>query len=532
MSLICKMKLSYNLPKRMYHDSKISIKKIKIMTNKNMKKRTRFAPSPTGKMHVGNARSAIISYMLAMEDEGSFILRIEDTDPARSEYFYTRSIDESLKWLGVLPSESPELGGPHAPYCQSERSQIYEIFLADLQKKKLVYRCFKSEEQIKRERETQIALKQPQRYIRQQITIDEENKLLEEKKPFVWRVAITKKSTIFNDTAQGVVEIDLSNFSDFSITRQDGSFTFVFANFVDDYLMNISHVIRGIEHFSTTVLQAYMYSWFSEHSMPLFTHLPLLGDASGKKLSKRDRHFSLDDLIEEGYLPEALNNYLLTVGGGVNDGLFSLQEGIKDKIASKIINQPSRMVCFDEKKLEWLNVQWIKKIDLKKFIEELERYYRWCEAREELLNDSELKKIFIKKDYCKKILSFLFSKDMHFIQCIKDECVSLKDAIFLLLPIAVEDFIIEAKGAIPVLHRGLLKIFIEKIEKNLSLPHVLLEDLEIFLLDEKVDKKEFFFSLRFALIGKKSGIKISTLFTLLSSSVIIERIKKQCCDVK
>jgi glutamyl-tRNA synthetase len=322
--------------------------------------RVRFAPSPTGMMHLGNVRAALLNYLFALQKQGTFIVRIEDTDTQRNFDQGAQHILHDLAWLGLVYQEGPEVGGPYAPYFQSEREAIYTDHLKQLADNQLIYRCFCSNEELEKKRQRQIALKMPPRYDRTclKLTAEQIKENLDAHKPFIWRMRLdTLHELTINDMAHGPITFDMKNFSDFALTRQDGSATFMFANFVDDMVMHISHVIRGEDHLTNTAGQAALYAAFKCH-VPIFWHLPIICNAEGKKLSKRDFGFSLNDLRNAGYLPIAIDNYLATIGSGItNQELMVLPELSHafnfDKMHS------TGHIKYDIEKLRWLNHKWI-----------------------------------------------------------------------------------------------------------------------------------------------------------------------------
>jgi glutamyl-tRNA synthetase len=330
--------------------------------------RSRFAPSPSGIMHVGNVRSALVNFLCAKENSGVFVLRIEDTDQSRTSVTYLENIYSVLKILGLHPDEGPCQGGDYGPYIQSERHDVYQKYLSILRDKGLVYRCFKTPEELELEKEKQIALKLPPRYKRYYYSEDQEAALLQSGKSFVWRLQINKGKSIFFDKCKGMMSFDLEHFSDSPVTRQDGSFTFLFANFVDDVEMHITHVIRGEEHLSNTVVQSYLYDLFGVEK-PMFYHLPLIVDQNGKKLSKRNFGFNVFDLFEAGYLPQAILNYIGIIGMSLEKEILSLDDMITQRLFSAM--KSTGLITYDAEKLEWINKKWMQIItieELKKII--------------------------------------------------------------------------------------------------------------------------------------------------------------------
>lgn len=321
--------------------------------------RVRFAPSPTGLMHLGNVRTALMNYLFARQKAGTFILRIEDTDPTRNVDPSATKIIDDLMWLNLEYDEGPIKNGPYAPYFQSQRTHIYQEKLQELQHQHFIYRCFCSPHELEEKRQRQIALKLPPRYDRTCLAYSPEKikELLAQKRPFIWRVKLEGQSITVHDLARGTINFDLNHFSDFPLTRQDGSFTFMFANFVDDSVMKISHVLRGEDHISNTAGQAALYHML-KLPLPLFWHLPILCNSEGKKLSKRDFGFSLNDLKNGGYLPEAINNYLALIGGGTfKNEIMSQKELIRDLNFDTI--HPTSHIRYNVEKLNWVNHQWI-----------------------------------------------------------------------------------------------------------------------------------------------------------------------------
>lgn len=323
--------------------------------------RVRFAPSPTGIMHLGNVRAALMNYLFAARYNGTFVLRIEDTDQERNAESYTQQILDDMAWLGLTYAEGPGISGPYAPYFQSQRTDLYTQYLARLEEKKAVYRCFCTKEELEKKKQRQIALKQPPRYDRTCAKLSEEliAQKLEQNISYLWRFKLPDSRLTITDSARGAIEFDLSKISDFALTRANGTFTFMFANFVDDVTMCISHVIRGEDHLTNTAGQAALYQALG-CELPLFWHLPIMVNTEGKKLSKRDFGFSLEDLKKDGFLPEAICNYLTIIGGS-----FETELGTKEQLASSFpfnTLHASGQITYDLEKLRWINHHWIMKL--------------------------------------------------------------------------------------------------------------------------------------------------------------------------
>lgn len=331
--------------------------------------RVRFAPSPTGLLHLGSVRIALFNFIFARQNQGSFILRIEDTDAERNFDVGAKIILEDLAWLGLDFDEGPVKQGPYAPYFQSERLAIYKEKLLLLEKNESIYRCFCSADILEKKRLRQIALKQPPRYDRTclQLSTNEVELKLEQNTPFIWRFKLPEQQEIvISDLVRGSINFDLANFADFAVTRQDGSFTFLFANAVDDVTMNVTHVLRGEDHISNTPCQVALYQALGG-TTPTFWHMPVICNTEGKKLSKRDFGFSLRDLKNGGYLPEAILNYLAIIGASFTQEIMDLATIIKSIDFGKL--HATSAIRYDVEKLMWVNHQWLAKLAIKQLAE-------------------------------------------------------------------------------------------------------------------------------------------------------------------
>lgn len=320
--------------------------------------RVRFAPAPTGMMHLGNIRTALMNYLMAQQKQGTFVLRIEDTDAERNFDPNALKIQEDLAWLGLTFDEGPDKDGGHGPYFQSQRDAIYQKVLKTFIDKKHVYRCFCSSDELEKKRQRQIALKQPPRYDKTCFKLAEDTSLARShSEPFIWRMRLDPSlSLTIKDLAHGPVTFELKNFSDFPLTRQDGSVTFMFANFVDDVDMKITCVIRGEDHLSNTAGQAALYHALGV-TIPTFWHMPILCNLDGSKLSKRDFGFSLRDLRHAGFLPGAILNYLALIGASFEKEIMPLEELITTMNFDAISS--TGQIKYDVEKLRWVNHKWI-----------------------------------------------------------------------------------------------------------------------------------------------------------------------------
>ncbi|WP_078593213.1 glutamate--tRNA ligase [Evansella clarkii] len=328
--------------------------------------RVRFAPSPTGHLHIGGARSALFNYLFARNQNGKFILRIEDTDQARNVDTATEKLMDSLKWLGIDWDESVDTGGPYAPYQSMERLDIYRKYVEQLIEEGKAYHCYMSEEELEAEREEQRAKGLTPKYSGRDRNLTEEQKHAYEaegRKPVVRFHVPEDKTIIVDDIVRGEVTFETEGIGDFVIARADGIPTYNFAVAVDDHLMEISHVIRGEEHLSNTPRQLLIFEAFGWEK-PRFAHASLILNEDRQKMSKREE--SIIQFVEQyrdlGYLPEAIVNFISLLGWspGGEEEILSGEQLIEQFSLERIIKAPA---VFDTKKLAWMNNQYMKDAD-------------------------------------------------------------------------------------------------------------------------------------------------------------------------
>jgi len=318
--------------------------------------RVRIAPSPTGDPHVGTAYIALFNYAFAKKHGGKFILRIEDTDRTRSRPEWEQMIMSALRWTGLSWDEGPDIGGPHAPYRQSERGAIYTKHAEELVDKGAAYRCFCTAERLEEVRKTQLAEKQQLGYDGhcRALSDSEVNAQLAAKAPFVIRLKIPDNgTTVVTDKLRGDVSIENQQIDDQVLLKSDGMPTYHLANVVDDHLMQITHVMRAEEWITSTPKHVLLYRAFG-WELPEFIHMPLLRNQDKSKISKRKNPVSINYYKEAGFLPEALLNYLGMMGWTMPDGRekFTIPEMIEQFTFDRIsLGGP----VFDVKKLTWLN---------------------------------------------------------------------------------------------------------------------------------------------------------------------------------
>jgi nondiscriminating glutamyl-tRNA synthetase len=326
--------------------------------------RVRFAPSPTGYLHVGGARTAIFNYLFARHNGGTFILRIEDTDAERSTLESERSLLEDLRWLGLDWDEGPDAGGPHGPYRQSERMGIYRDITGRLVAGGHAYPCFCTEAELDRKREEAMAASRAPQYdgtCRGLSAADIAAKRAAGI-PEAIRFHVAVGAARFEDAVRGSMELPNDMVGDWVILRSNGLPTYNFAAAVDDQLMEISHVIRGEEHLPNTLRQIMIYDALGA-ARPVFAHVPLILAEDRSKLSKRHGASSVGDLRATGYLPDAALNYLLLLGWShpASKEIMPREEMIKTFSIERIGKSAA---VFDKHKLQWMNGQYIRKLDL------------------------------------------------------------------------------------------------------------------------------------------------------------------------
>jgi len=471
--------------------------------------RTRFAPSPTGELHIGGARTALFSYLWAKSNQGQFILRVEDTDLERNREEFVNNLYQDLLWLGIKPDESVFQLGNYGPYQQTQRLDIYRKYIEQLLLKKKVYFCFCSPEELAQEKEEYIKTKQKRnyQYSRKCLNLSENEiqSFFKEKKPYVIRLKIPQaQNYFFRDLVRGEINFQSKDIEDFVLFRQNGIPNYNFACVVDDYLMKISHVLRGEEHLSNTGKQLALYEAL-EWTPPLFGHISIILNQERKKLSKRDKETSqwqlINQLREKGYLPQAITNYLLLLGWhpGTTQEIFNFSEA---KEEFKLEGLHARGAVYDLEKLNWYNNYYIQKLAENEFAE-----YSWQVLKKKYKLSVE------KKEWVFQI-SLLFRPQLNYFQ----ELVNLTDYFFQ--QPNQQSFVKNQSN-----HLWLEKL-VKKLEKTEEWELEKIKDLlrESFA-DVREKKKEIFLSLRSALTGKEKGPELPKVIFLLGKDKTIERLK-------
>ncbi len=382
------------------------------MTESHKKQvRVRFAPSPTGPLHLGGARTALFNWLFAKQHNGQFILRVEDTDIERSDIKYEENIIQGLRWLGIFWDEGPDIGGNFGPYRQSERLDIYEKYLKKLLDEKKAYYCFCSKEELESDRQAMLSQGLAPKYGGRcrHLKEEETEKRLKAGESAIIRFKTPFVEIEFNDLIRGKITVNAELIGDLVIAKNLRSPLFIFAGTVDDYEMKITHIIRGEDHLSNTPKQILIQKALDFDEIK-YAHLPLILAPDRSKMSKRYMETSLFDFKNQGYLAEAIMNFLAFLGWHPKDEkeILSRDELIKEFDLKRV--QKSGAV-FNIEKLEWLNAQYIRNVDSISLAEQLKDFLpqKWNDKKDLLI-----KALYIEKERMKKLSDFKELADFFF----------------------------------------------------------------------------------------------------------------------
>ena len=421
------------------------------------KVRTRFAPSPTGYMHVGNLRTALYAYLLAKKDGGSFVLRIEDTDQERYVPGAVEIIYKTLRDTGLTWDEGPDVGGDYGPYVQSERMGTYIEYAKKLVEQGDAYYCFCDEERLNAVREQQRARGETARYDGhcRDLPLEEAKRRVAAGEPWVIRQKMpTEGVTGFDDLVYGHIEVENSELDDQILIKTDGMPTYNFANVVDDHLMGITHVIRGSEYLSSTPKYNLLYRAFG-FPIPQYIHCPPVMKNATEKLSKRHGDASYQDLIAKGYLSEAIVNYLALLGWAPKgeQEIFTLPELVEEFDVSGISKSPS---IFDDEKLRYIDGEYIRRLSHDEFRDRALPYIREAVKRDinaDVICDALQPRTEVFSDITDKV-RFLetlpeYGNELYENKKMKTDAVTAKEALTAMLPVleAQQDYTAEALHA-------------------------------------------------------------------------------------
>jgi glutamyl-tRNA synthetase len=453
---------------------------------------TRFAPSPTGPLHIGGIRTALFNWLFSKNQNGIFHLRIEDTDKERSKNEYKQQIIQSLQWIGIKPDKEE--------YIQSTKVGKHIEIAKKLLEKGFAYKCYCTEKEIEEEKTRAKQKKLPYIYNRKCRDLKDTPKNID---PVIRFKSKIEGNSILNDLVQGKVNIENSNIEDFIILRKDGTPTYNLSAAVDDKDMEITHIIRGDDHKMNTFKQMQIFERMN-WKLPTYAHIPLIHTSEGKKLSKRDKTSTLDDYKKIGIMPDALRNYLLRLGWSFQDKeIFTLEESIKHFNIEGIGKSPSKL---DMSRILSMNEHYIKNMNENDLFDHLIKYF-----------ESYKDKIDNKGKKIKKCLSFLKNKAKTLEDIYNNAQYIIKDKI----QISTEDI-----KLLDNLSKTILKDFLKEFEK---LSNINKENLEKIINDliknNKTNFKGVGQPLRIALVGSKFGPGIYDIILSLDENEVIERLK-------
>lgn len=474
--------------------------------------RVRFAPSPTGQIHIGNIRTALFNYLFAKKNEGTFILRIEDTDRERSTSEFEEVIHKEMDWLGLEWDEGVEVGGDYGPYRQMERLDIYEEYVQELLDKDLAYYCYCTPEELDEMRDKQRKNGQPPRYTGKCRDLSEEERKeleTEGRKPVIrFKVPSEEREIIVNDLIRGKVSFSSDVIDDFVIVKSDGIATYNFAVVVDDHLMKISHVIRGEDHLSNTPKQQLLYKAL-DWEVPNFAHLSMILGSDKSKLSKRsgEAYVYVSEYRKKGYLPEALINFLSLLGWSPesDEEIFSKEEIINQFSIDRVTKSSA---VFDVEKLQWMNGMYIREVELAKIIELALPYLE--EAGYDLEDKS--------KEWVELLIDTVRGSLDYIAQIIDHVDIFFGDVEYEDKEEVVQDFNQEGVDLV-------FNTLKDKIEALDSLePQKIKKMLKEAMKELPVGGRIFYHPTRFALTGKGSGPELYNVIAILGKEEAIRRL--------
>ncbi len=475
--------------------------------------RVRIAPSPSGNLHIGTARTALFNYLFAKKNNGKYVLRIEDTDLERSSQAYIDNIYDSLKALGLNWDEGPDVGGPYGPYQQSERFDIYPKYAQKLVEMGYAYECFCTQEELDAEKEESIKNKKPHKYSGKcrHLTEEQKEKLRAEgRKPSI-RFHVPEGETSYDDMVKGHLHFDNSLIGDFVIMKSNGTPTYNFAVVIDDMEMKISHIIRGEDHISNTAKQIMIYNALGAE-IPKFGHLGMILAPDRSKLSKRHGATAVSEFVEKGYLTEALVNFVALLGWSPSDGheIKTLDEIAADFRIAEVSSSNS---IFEYDKLNWMNGQYIKKMDLAKLTQLVKPYLACYDLSE--YTEKQLERIVEVTREPITVLSeltndtkYFFGKDVEIEPDVQEKILNGE----------------VAKKVLPyVIENELDKWDFEDEEKL----HEQLADLRTYFKEQHgIKPKETMWAIRAAVTGRTHGADMVATLVLLGKDRVVYRIKK------
>lgn len=479
------------------------------------KVRVRFAPSPTGPLHIGGARSALFNYLFAVHQGGELVLRIEDTDLDRSKREYEEEIIASLRWLGLTWQEGVDLGGPHAPYRQTERLSIYQEYVQELLDRDLAYPCFCTEEELEAERQAAAAKGEMPRYSGKcrSLTEAERQALIDSGRTPAIRFKVPENQVyVVHDLVRGQVVFESDNTGDFIIMKSDGIPTYNFAVVIDDALMGITHVIRAEEHLPNTPRQLMLYEAL-RFKRPEFAHISLILGEDRQKMSKRHGATSLIQYREMGYLPEALFNFLALLGWSPEgeEEILDRQQIADSFTLDRVSRSPA---VFNLDKLNWMNQQYVKKLSPQELSERLEPF-------------------IAATAYADQVARLSANQREWLMEAVRERMVCLKD-IENLLPVFFDQPAPDEE-ALTVLSQPGVRQVLETIQAKLPLnedPQEYQQCIKATVKELKLKAKDVFMPVRCALTGQVHGPDLHLIMAVWGREETARRLQDALAGLK
>ncbi len=483
--------------------------------------RVRFAPSPTGDLHIGSARTALFNFLFALNQKGKFILRIEDTDRTRSTTEFEKSIVSDLKWLGIKWDEGPEIGGSYGPYRQSEKLEKYIIRADELVSSGYAYQCFCLPNELEEMRDKALAEGEMPKYdgrCRSLTDKDRESFLAEGRKPAI-RFKVKSGKIFFKDLVRGYIEFDSSVIGDFIILRSDKTASYHFAVVVDDLDMEITHVIRGEDHLTNTARHIRLFQALSSKP-PEFAHIPMIMGSDGNKLSKRHGSTAIHQFRKEGYLPQALTNYLSLLSWSMSDGrdIFSMEEAGKEFSLNRVSKSSA---IFDYSKLIWINEQYLHKLTTEQFIEKAKPYLidlDFIKDQEISADNPRFREMIEAIQSHVKVFSEVGENLKIFFEPLVEKISDWKKGI----PEDIKEILSEdvAEEILNTLKQKISKS--EKLDKEIS--RMILKELGTEYGQRGVKGKNLYMPIRISLTGRTAGPEIYHLLSIFGREEALQRI--------
>jgi glutamyl-tRNA synthetase len=483
--------------------------------------RVRFAPSPTGYLHIGGARTALFNWLYARHHKGTFILRIEDTDQARSTEEAVNVILEGMKWLGLDWDEGPGKGGEYGPYYQMQRLNLYREYTEKLLKDKKAYRCYCTREELAESREKQMREGKNPKYDRHCLDLseDEIKKHEEEDRKPVIRLKIPEKNIVFDDLLRGEVAFDGGLLSDFVIVKSDGIPTYNYAVVIDDALMKITNIMRGDDHISNTPKQILIYEALG-FTVPKFAHIPMIMGSDHTRLSKRHGATSVMEYKKMGYFPEAVVNYITHLGwssGGERE-IFTKEELIRE---FSLDNISKHAAVFSMEKLNWFNSEYLKNMSIDSLTKMLLPFLKEANYIE---NEKSLS--LAKNEYIKEVVKLMQGRIKNFSQFIY-----YADYFF------IDKIDIEPQAFDSVLNKNGVPGILQALQEKLSLlEHWDEESIENATREVasalQIKGGQIIHPTRVALSGKKIGPGLFEIMVLLGKEKTVNRLKEALEKIK